>query len=68
MLFNRQNYCIWVPENPHVILKKQMNPQRVTVWCGFWVGGIIGPYFYQNEAGQIVIDTGARYCDIITQS
>ena len=22
-----------------------MHPQRVTVWCRFWYGGIIGPFF-----------------------
>ena len=22
---------------------------------GFWAGGIIGPYFFENEAGQIAI-------------
>lgn len=42
-------------------------PQRVTVWCEFWAGGIIGPYFFENEAGQAVIVTGARYHDMITQ-
>ena len=33
----------------HVIVEKQMHPQCVTVWCGFWAGGIIGPYFIENE-------------------
>lgn len=23
-----------------------MYPQRVTVWCGFWSRGLIGPYFF----------------------
>ncbi|KYN44295.1 hypothetical protein ALC56_01266 [Trachymyrmex septentrionalis] len=44
-----------------------MHPQRVTVWCGFWAGGIIGPYFFENEAGQAVTVTGARYRYMITQ-
>ena len=44
-----------------------MHPQRVTVWCGFWEGGIIGPYFFENEAGQVATVNGARYRDMITQ-
>lgn len=35
-----------------MIVEKQMYPQRATVWLGFWAGGIIGPYFFENEAGQ----------------
>ncbi|KFM68805.1 hypothetical protein X975_05745, partial [Stegodyphus mimosarum] len=52
---------------PNVIFEKQMHPQRGTIWCGFWAGGIIGPYVFENEAGQAVNVTGARYCDMITQ-
>lgn len=43
-----------------------MNPQRVTPWCGFWSGGIIGPYFTENEARLALTVTGARYSDMIT--
>ena len=46
---------------------RKTNPQRVTVWCGFWAGGIIGPYFFENEAGHAATVNGARYLDMITQ-
>ena len=29
-------------------------PKRVTVWCGFWSRGIIGPFFVENEQGEDV--------------
>lgn len=58
---NRQNCHIWGSENPHEIVEKKMHPQRVTVSCGFWAGGIIEPYFFENEAGQAVTVTGTRY-------
>ena len=64
---NRQNFRIWDSDNPHVIVEKQMHPQRVTIWCGFPAGCIIGPYFFENEAGQTVTATSARYHDMITQ-
>ncbi|EFN87491.1 hypothetical protein EAI_07403, partial [Harpegnathos saltator] len=56
-LVNRQDCRIWGSENPRVIVEKQMHPQRVTVWYGFWVEGIIGPFFFENAAGQAI--TGA---------
>ena len=64
---NRQN-CVWGSEKPRAISEKQMHPQQnVTVWCGFWAGGIIGPYFFENETGQAATVNGARYRDMITQ-
>ena len=44
-----------------------MHPQRVSVWRGFWAGGIVGPYFFENEAGQAATVNGARYRDTITR-
>ena len=64
---NRQNCKVWDSENSRVISKKEMYPQRVTIWCGFWAGGIIGPYFFENEAGQAATVNGARYRDVITR-
>jgi len=55
---NKQNCRIWGSENPHVVMKKPMHPQRGTVWCGFWSGGIIGSFFFENEQGAV---NGERY-------
>ena len=44
---NKQNCCIWGPENPHAYIEKPMHPKRVTVWCEFWPRGIIGPLFWK---------------------
>ena len=38
-----------------------MHPKRVTVWCGFWSRGIIGPFFFGNEQGEVVTVNGDRY-------
>jgi len=63
---NKQNCRIWGTENPQVIQQLSMHPPRVTVWCGFWVGGVIGPYFFENAAGNAVTVNGVRYRDMIT--
>ena len=41
--------------------EKPLYPQRVTVWCGFGAGGIIGLYFFENETGVAVSVNGLRY-------
>ena len=37
--------------NPRAIVKKHLHSKRVTIWCDFWHGGVIAPYFFENEAG-----------------
>ncbi|KAG8297997.1 hypothetical protein J6590_108292 [Homalodisca vitripennis] len=63
---NKQNCRIWANENPRVIVEKPMYPERVTVWCGLWAGGVIWPYFFENEVSQAVTVNGVRYREMIT--
>ena len=51
---NKQNFRIWGSKNPKIIIEKTLYPQFVTFWCGFWAGGIIVPYFFENEVGAAV--------------
>lgn len=36
-------------------------PEKQTVRCALWVGGINGPYFFKNDAGLNVTVNDARY-------
>jgi hypothetical protein len=58
---NTQNCWIWGAENPRVIHEKPLHAQRATVWCGFWAGRVIGPYFFENVAANAVKVNGVRY-------
>jgi len=33
----------------------------MTIWYGFWSGGIIGPFFFENDQGAAVTVNGERY-------
>ncbi|GFT47523.1 transposable element Tc3 transposase [Trichonephila clavipes] len=39
--------------------------EKLTVWCALWAGGIIGPYF-KNDEGHNVTVNGYRYRAMIT--
>ena len=64
---NKQNCRIWGDENPRVIGEKLLHSPRVTVWCGFWSGSVIGPYFFQNGVGDVVTVNGLRYREMLAE-
>ena len=57
---NKQNCRLWGTENPYAYIVKPTHAKRVTVWCGFWFRGIIGPFFFKNE-GDAVRFNGNRF-------
>jgi hypothetical protein len=63
---NTQNCRIWGAENPRVIHEKPSHA-RAIVWCGFWAGRVMGPYFFENEAGNAVTVNGVHYHNMITE-
>ena len=38
----------------------------VTVWCPFWSGGAIDPFFLENEEGANVTVNGERCREMLT--
>ncbi|GFX64268.1 putative DD41D transposase [Trichonephila clavipes] len=62
---NKQNCRIWSEANPQVYVEIPLHPETLTVWCALWAGGIIGPYF-KNDEGHNVTVNGDRYRAMIT--
>ncbi|GFS92008.1 uncharacterized protein TNCV_1931701 [Trichonephila clavipes] len=52
--------------NPQVYGETQLHPEKLTVWCALWAGGIIGPYFFKNDEGHSVTVNIDRYRAMIT--
>ncbi|GFU11730.1 transposable element Tcb2 transposase [Trichonephila clavipes] len=38
---SKQNCRIWSEANPQVYVEKPLHPEKLTVWCALWAGGII---------------------------
>ncbi|GFU64464.1 transposable element Tc3 transposase [Trichonephila clavipes] len=51
---NKQNCRIWSEANPQVYVETPLHPEKLTVWCALWAGGIMGPYFFKNDEGHNV--------------
>ena len=58
---NKKNMRYWSATNPNVLLETPLHPQKVTVWCGFHAGDVIGPYFFMDENDRYVNVNGERY-------
>jgi hypothetical protein len=51
---NSQNCRNWATENPRNIHQKPLYSENFIVWCGVASFGVIGPYFFEDEAGRAV--------------
>ncbi|GFV83594.1 uncharacterized protein TNCV_5120841 [Trichonephila clavipes] len=38
---NKQNCRIWSEANPQVCVETPLHPEKLTVWCALWAGGIL---------------------------
>ncbi|GFU14434.1 putative transposable element [Trichonephila clavipes] len=53
---NKQNCRIWSETNPQVYVETPLHPEKLTVWCALWAGGIL----LQNDEGHNVTVNGDR--------
>ncbi|GFU67046.1 putative DD41D transposase [Trichonephila clavipes] len=38
---NKQNCRTWSGANPQVYVETPLHPEKLTVWCALWAGGIL---------------------------
>ncbi|GFU96812.1 tc3a_0 protein [Trichonephila clavipes] len=57
---NKQNCRVWSEANPQVYVETPLHPEKLTVWCALWAGGI------KNDEGHNVTVDGDRYRAMIT--
>ncbi|GFU74400.1 hypothetical protein TNCV_2525691 [Trichonephila clavipes] len=38
---NKQNCRVWSEAHPQVYVETPLHPERLTVWCALWNGGIL---------------------------
>lgn len=55
---NRQNFRIWAPENPNVVVGVPLHSPRVTVLIGIGYHGVVDPFFFNgNVNGPSYVNT-----------
>ena len=61
---NKHNCRFWGNENPRIMQEREMHPLKATVWCGFWAGGVFGPFFFEDDGNAVTIN-GERYRNML---
>ena len=62
---NSPNSRYWATENPRDIHQKPLHSKKVIVWCGVASFGVIGTYFFEDEAGRAVTVNSGRYTEML---
>lgn len=58
---NAQNCRYWSNGNPHWTMEKSQYFPKVTVWCGIWREGVVGPFFFDESV------TGRSYLRMLKE-
>ena len=62
---NRHNTRIWGKENHEVIEEKERDSPKLVVWCAISATGIIGSYFFRDDARRTTNVTGENYLKML---
>lgn len=62
---NKQNCRYWGNEKPDFYIEKPLHGERVTVWAALSADGIVGPFFFEDEDGDVTTVNKHRYLNIL---
>jgi hypothetical protein len=62
---NSQNCGYWATENPRDTRQKPLQSNKVVVWCGVAYFGVMGLYYFEDEAGRAVKVNSARHSKML---
>lgn len=60
-MVNTQNCRYWLCRNPRWVREREVKSPKVTVWCGMWREGIVGPFFFEGSV------TGSNYLRMLEE-
>lgn len=62
---NKQNCRCWSTEKPDFYIEKPLHGEKVTVWAALSVDGIVGPFFFEDNDGNVATVNKDRYLHIL---
>ena len=62
---NKTHCIFWGTEKPDKVIQRPLHSQKVTVWAALSSHGLIGPFFFENCAGECQTVNSDRYINIL---
>ena len=62
---NKQNMRFWAPNQAHELIQQPLSQEKATVWCAVGKGGIVGPFFFENNDGNPLTVNSERYIQML---
>jgi hypothetical protein len=62
---NSEKRRYWTTEKPRDTHQKPLNSEKFIVWCGVASFVVIGPYFFEDDAGRAVKVNSAPYSEML---
>lgn len=64
---NSQNFRFWSTEPPDLVAEAPLHSVKCTAWCAMSSSGIIGPFWFENDAGESVTVNAQRYRQVLAK-
>ena len=62
---NKRNCWFWGSEKPDLFLEKPLHGKTATAWTAVSSAGIIGPFFFEDESGDIATVNSDHYLRLL---